>query len=57
MQLGLIRGALAELGAPPADVRLLPFVESQLCVTRITPYPDAAPGWETRKPPDAEDQL
>lgn len=37
--LGMIRGALAELDAPVAATRLLPFVEPGLCVTTLTPLP------------------
>lgn len=56
MHLGLLRGALAELGAPPAAVRLLPFVEPHLCVTHITPHPEPVSGTAIRKMPGAEDQ-
>lgn len=37
--LGMIRGALAELDAPVAATRLLPFVEPGLCVTTLTRLP------------------
>lgn len=34
--LGIIQGALAELGAPVTATRLLPFVEPNLCITTLT---------------------
>ena len=37
--LGIIQGALAELGAPVQATRLVPFVEPDLCVTTLTPGP------------------
>jgi predicted ArsR family transcriptional regulator len=37
--LGLIRGALAQLGAPEEVVRLVPFVTPTLCVVEIGPRP------------------
>jgi predicted ArsR family transcriptional regulator len=37
--LGMIRGALAELDAPVAATRLIPFVEPGLCVTTLTRLP------------------
>ena len=37
--LGLIRGALAQLGAPEEVVRLVPFVTPTLCVVEIGPHP------------------
>lgn len=36
IHLGLMRGMLAELGAPLTAARLDPFVEPDLCVTRLT---------------------
>lgn len=45
--LGLIQGALEDLGAPVEATRLLPFVEPDLCVTTLAPLPAhdaAAPG-------------
>jgi predicted ArsR family transcriptional regulator len=37
VHLGLLRGTLARLGAPPTITRLLPFVEPDLCVAQLTP--------------------
>jgi predicted ArsR family transcriptional regulator len=37
IHLGLMRGALAELGAPVAAIKLLPFVEPSLCVAYLEP--------------------
>ena len=37
IHLGLMRGALAELGAPVGAVKLLPFVEPSLCVAYLEP--------------------
>ncbi|HST64020.1 MAG TPA: helix-turn-helix domain-containing protein [Mycobacteriales bacterium] len=37
VHLGLLRGTLARLGAPPTTVRLLPFVEPELCLAQLTP--------------------
>jgi len=37
MHLGLLRGALDELGAPATTSSLAPFVTPHLCVARITP--------------------
>jgi predicted ArsR family transcriptional regulator len=37
--LGMIQGALAEIGAPVAATRLIPFVEPGLCVTTLTRLP------------------
>jgi predicted ArsR family transcriptional regulator len=33
--LGMIQGALAELGSPVSATRLLPLVETDLCVTNL----------------------
>lgn len=45
VHLGLMRGALAELGAPVTADRLVPFVEPSLCVAHLTPVgPPAAAG-------------
>ncbi|MDQ2788338.1 MAG: ArsR family transcriptional regulator [Pseudonocardiales bacterium] len=46
MHLGLLRGTLAELGAPATATSLRPFVEPHLCVAHITP--------STEAPSDAE---
>lgn len=35
--LGIMQGALAELGVPVEATRLLPFVEDDLCVATLTP--------------------
>lgn len=35
--LGIMQGALAELGVPVEATRLLPFVEDDLCVASLTP--------------------
>ena len=40
--LGIIQGALAELGAPVQATSLVPFVEPDLCVTTLTPGPTDA---------------
>jgi predicted ArsR family transcriptional regulator len=37
IHLGLLRGTLARLGAPPTTAQLLPFVEPELCVAQLTP--------------------
>ncbi len=37
IHLGLMRGALAELGVPTDDVRLEPFVEPDLCLAHVGP--------------------
>jgi predicted ArsR family transcriptional regulator len=37
VHLGLLRGTLARLGAPPTATRLLPFVEPELCLAQLTP--------------------
>jgi predicted ArsR family transcriptional regulator len=42
IHLGLIRGALEQLGAPEQALRLRPFVTPTLCVVEIGPRP---PGW------------
>lgn len=39
VHLGLMRGMLEELDAPVAAERLDPFVEPELCVTRLAPRP------------------
>ena len=40
--LGIIQGALAELGAPVQATRLVPFVEPDLCVTTLSAVPTDA---------------
>lgn len=37
VHLGLLRGTLTRLGAPPTTAQLLPFVEPELCLARLTP--------------------
>ena len=37
IHLGLIRGALLQLGAPPEATRLVPFVTPRLCVVELGP--------------------
>jgi predicted ArsR family transcriptional regulator len=37
VHLGLLRGTLTRLGAPPTTARLVPFVEPELCLARLTP--------------------
>jgi predicted ArsR family transcriptional regulator len=39
IHLGLIRGALQELGAPAEAMRLIPFVTPRLCVVEVKPPP------------------
>jgi predicted ArsR family transcriptional regulator len=39
IHLGLIRGALQQLGAPEEALRLVPFVTPTLCVVEIGPRP------------------
>jgi predicted ArsR family transcriptional regulator len=45
IHLGLMRGALGEMGAPVTADRLLPFVEPSLCVAHLAPLdgPTSAP--------------
>jgi predicted ArsR family transcriptional regulator len=43
VHLGLLRGALSELGAPPTSVRLEPFVRPDLCLATLTPQAAGAP--------------
>jgi predicted ArsR family transcriptional regulator len=37
IHLGLLQGALTQLGAPPTTVRLVPFVKPHLCLVYLTP--------------------
>ncbi|WP_448062858.1 hypothetical protein [Cellulomonas hominis] len=37
VHLGLLRGALDQMHAPPTTVRLEPFVRPDLCLVRLTP--------------------
>jgi len=43
VHLGLLKGALSQLGNPPATVRLVPFVKPHLCVAYLTPDPPDRP--------------
>jgi len=47
--LGMLQGALGELGAPVSATRLLPFVQPDLCIVTLTRSPAAAgqvgPAW------------
>ena len=43
IHLGLIRGALEQLGAPVEATRLLPFVTPTLCIVELEPPADAPP--------------
>lgn len=56
MHLGLLRGALVELGAPATASSLRPFVEPHLCVAHITPAIESAPDAENPQPPSAANQ-
>jgi len=51
IHLGLIRGALQQLGSPGAAVRLVPFVTPTLCVVQIGPPPGSP---ATRRPGDPQ---
>ncbi|WP_052710839.1 ArsR family transcriptional regulator [Pseudofrankia sp. DC12] len=44
LHLGLLRGALEHLAAPPLDTRLVPFAEPGLCVAHLTTRATAARG-------------
>ena len=37
IHLGLLQGAITQLGAPPTAVRLVPFVKPHLCLAYLTP--------------------
>ena len=37
IHLGLLQGALTQLGNPPTTVRLVPFVKPHLCLAYLTP--------------------
>lgn len=43
IHLGLMRGALSEMGAPVTADRLIPFVQPSLCVAHLAPLDDASP--------------
>ena len=44
IHLGLLQGALTQLGNPPTTVRLVPFVKPHLCLAYLTPdAPSGAP--------------
>ncbi len=51
MHLGLLRGTLAELGAPATATSLRPFVEPHLCVAHITPAIESVPDAENLQAP------
>lgn len=56
MHLGLLRGALAELGAPATTSSLRPFVEPHLCVAHITPAIESAPDTDSPQTSSAANQ-
>lgn len=56
MHLGLLRGALAELGAPATTSSLRPFVEPHLCVAHITPAIESASDAQSPQTPSAANQ-
>jgi predicted ArsR family transcriptional regulator len=41
IHLGLLQGALSQLGNPPITARLVPFVKPHLCLAYLTPDPPA----------------
>jgi len=43
IHLGLLKGAMSQLGDPPLAVRLVPFVKPHLCVAYLTPEPPGSP--------------
>jgi predicted ArsR family transcriptional regulator len=47
IHLGIIRGALGQLGAPPEAMRLIPFVTPRLCVVEISSHPEPESLWNT----------
>ena len=53
IHLGLMRGALAEMGAPVTADRLIPFVEPSLCVAHLAPVDTAATAPSPRPEPPA----
>jgi len=44
VHLGLIQGALVQMQAPPATIRLEPFVRPDLCLVHVAPAVNDAPG-------------
>ncbi|MGH3512579.1 MAG: helix-turn-helix transcriptional regulator [Pseudonocardiaceae bacterium] len=56
MHLGLLRGALAEVGAPAMTSSLRPFVEPHLCVAHISPAIESAPDTQSPQTPNAANQ-
>lgn len=44
VHLGLIQGALVQMQAPPATIRLEPFVRPDLCLVHVAPAVVAGPG-------------
>ena len=51
IHLGLLRGALSQLGNPPITVRLVPFVKPHLCMAYLTPE---LPSGDASAPPSAK---
>jgi predicted ArsR family transcriptional regulator len=43
VHLGLLQGALTQLGTPPTTVRLEPFVKPHPCLAYLTPDPPPVP--------------
>lgn len=56
IHLGLLRGALADLGAPATTSSLRPFVEPHLCVAHITPAIESASDAQSPQTPSAANQ-
>ncbi|MGA9310363.1 MAG: helix-turn-helix domain-containing protein [Pseudonocardiaceae bacterium] len=56
MHLGLLRGALVEVGAPATTSSLRPFVEPHLCVAHISPAIEPAPDTQSPQTPNAANQ-
>jgi predicted ArsR family transcriptional regulator len=52
IHLGLMRGALDEMGAPVTADRLIPFVEPSLCLAHLTPVNGASGAPDRPSPPD-----
>lgn len=52
IHLGLLQGALSQLGNPSTDARLVPFVKPHLCLAYLTPAaePVAAPQTASTRP-------
>ena len=54
IHLGLMRGALDEMGAPVTAYRLVPFVEPSLCLAHLAPLNGAPSGPHPRPGPGPE---